>query len=81
MDTSAVKSLHGLVEESVFEYEEKLAVLYDDGKVQEFLTYKQLWSAATMVRYSFEGGFIFSLLHYFKHIKDMNSIFGMFMES
>ena len=52
-----MKSLHSLVEESVFEYGDKLAVIYDDGEVKEFLTYKQLWSTATMVRHSFERNY------------------------
>ena len=68
-----MKSLHSLVEESVFEYGDKLAVIYDDGEVKEFLTYKQLWSTATMVRHRFEEFVAFFLFinHYIKHNNEL----------
>ena len=50
MDIEAVPSLHSLVEQDIDQHEDKLAVLYDTGKLKEYVTYGQIWKISSEVR-------------------------------
>ena len=42
-------TLQSLVEENLSQYEDRVAILYDTGGSKEFVTYKEMWSEASLV--------------------------------
>ena len=44
-------TLHSLVEENLSQYEDRVAILYDTGGSNEIITYREMWSTATLVIY------------------------------
>ena len=49
MEGEGRNTLHGLVEENLSQYEDKVAILYDTGDSKDFVTYKEMWSETSLV--------------------------------